>query len=222
VFCPHCGKEISETAKICGYCGQRLEAVEGEQPALSAKQTEKPLAKIATDKPIKPAAKAVFQNIPRWAWIAIGGIVLLLAVFLVSQAALEDVVFVSMMDEVVHVPAGSEVVLTFSWTAKTAELVEDFLAAQRLSLTADGIRQANPDAYWSPVERSKEDWDGDGSRDYDTHWEYPLGKLEAGRHEVILNGSYAFPITDGFDLDGDGGFDTYSGTVRFELAIIVD
>ncbi|MCB2224989.1 MAG: zinc-ribbon domain-containing protein, partial [Actinobacteria bacterium] len=24
--CPHCSKEISDTAKVCGYCGTRLAA----------------------------------------------------------------------------------------------------------------------------------------------------------------------------------------------------
>jgi hypothetical protein len=58
MICTNCGKEVPKQAKVCGYCGQRLN-IDTSAPV---KTVEKP----AAPEKHKPAAK---KKLPVWVWI---------------------------------------------------------------------------------------------------------------------------------------------------------
>jgi|GEM_PF-815567 len=64
--CTNCGKEVSDTALVCGYCGHRLEAEETPAPP--------------TQKPAVPAEKRESRAPRRVLWIVGGAVVILLLV----------------------------------------------------------------------------------------------------------------------------------------------
>jgi beta-lactam-binding protein with PASTA domain len=57
MICTHCGKEVPDTAKVCGYCGHRLKAV-----------------------PSPPSAAAPKRGLPGWAWGLGGAVVVVVLV----------------------------------------------------------------------------------------------------------------------------------------------
>jgi hypothetical protein len=57
MICPNCHKEIPDSAKVCGYCGQRLQpAAPASQPPLPARGVIPIPAAKARPKPVRPAA----------------------------------------------------------------------------------------------------------------------------------------------------------------------
>jgi hypothetical protein len=53
-------------------------------------------------------------------------------------------------DNNIGVPVGSDLVLRYTWAARTRGLVQDFLDAQTpLSAVVDGAAVANPERYWT-------------------------------------------------------------------------
>ena len=96
-----------------------------------------------------------------------------------------------------QVSANTPIVLTFALGCDTPEQVTDFIAATTFDITLDV--------------------------DYKSVWSYPLGVLSAGTHDVDSDISLQWTVTDGFDFNGDGLPDEYSGTLNeFSLQIVVE
>jgi hypothetical protein len=64
VNCPHCGKQISDTAKVCGYCGTKLQA---PSPPKAQPAAGEPVARIEKVKPAatRPAVEPAPPAVPR-------------------------------------------------------------------------------------------------------------------------------------------------------------
>jgi hypothetical protein len=118
---------------------------------------------------------------------------------------------VSLQDQEKCVPSGSPVRLTTHWYAATAALAQDYLDALDLTVEVDGESLSEVPDHWSAAEPCG-DFDEDGETDYVTRWAYPVKDLDDGEHTVDAHFSLAHPITDGFDLDGDGVPDEYTGS----------
>jgi len=84
----------------------------------------------------------------------------------------------------------------------------------------DGEPLSDVPDHWSAPEPCG-DFDEDGETDYVTRWAYPVKDLDDGEHTVDAHFSLAYPITDGFDLDGDGVLDEYSGSWDYALDLQV-
>jgi hypothetical protein len=67
--------------------------------------------------------------------------------------------------------------------------------------------------YWGPIHlfEIREVCVGNRDNVYVTFWEYDLGQLAVGTHYLHSIASLAHRVTDGFDGDGDGRPDSYSG-----------
>ena len=118
------------------------------------------------------------------------------------------------------VAANTPVVLRFGWATDTPEQVADFLGSVELVVTLDGQLLRNTGDSWSEIEEDR-DSDEDGDMDYHTLWLYPVGVLSPGTHLVESEMRLQWPVTDGFDSDGDGVADEYSGTSDLSLQIVV-
>ncbi|HJX38520.1 MAG TPA: Ig-like domain-containing protein [Anaerolineae bacterium] len=119
-----------------------------------------------------------------------------------------------------RVAGNTPVVLRFGWETDTSEQVADFLGSVDLVVSLDG--EAVPDAgdYWSEV-RESGGRDENGEPNYLTVWLYEVGVLSTGTHRVEAELRFQRPVTDGFDSDGDGAPEEYSGTMPFSLPIVV-
>jgi DNA-directed RNA polymerase subunit RPC12/RpoP len=91
MFCPKCGKEIDNTAKVCGYCGFKIPPREETPPAPKKAAEpalpvmEKPAAKKAEKTPQatpaeRPAGKVKGKKTPGWVWGVVGGVILVILV----------------------------------------------------------------------------------------------------------------------------------------------
>ncbi len=121
-----------------------------------------------------------------------------------------------------HVPAGMPIQVTIGWVCDTVEQMDDFFAAVSLSGTLDGRPLTDLDDYWGEVGTYEGSY-GTDSEDYRSDLLYPLGVLEPGTHVLKIIGTAEWPITDGYDLDGDGVLDEYSGDFwDFSVQIIVE
>jgi hypothetical protein len=118
------------------------------------------------------------------------------------------------------VPGNTPIVLRFGWETDTREQIADFLSSVELVVSLDGELVPDAGQYWSEIEESG-DRDQNGDANYRTMWLYPLGVLTPGTHQVESELRFQRPVTDGFDANGDGVPEEYSGTMPFSLQIVV-
>lgn len=120
------------------------------------------------------------------------------------------------------VSAGTPVALTFGIGCDSEEIVNDFISELILDISLDGQPLLDTQNYWEDVEEAG-DVDGDGDIDYKALWSYPLGVLDPGTHQINSQVSLLQTVTDGFDFDGDGFEDQYSGLIyEFSLQLTVE
>jgi len=119
-----------------------------------------------------------------------------------------------------RVPENTPVVLRFGWEADTSEQVADFLSSAELLVRLDGGLLPDGGQHWSDVEETG-NRDPNGEANYQTFWRYSVGVLTPGTHQVEAELRFQRPVTDGFDSDGDGAPEEYSGTMSFSLPIVV-
>ncbi len=127
---------------------------------------------------------------------------------------------ISLTAEEKWVPANTPVVLRFGWVTDTPEQVAAFLGSVQLIVSLDGELVRDAGNYWSEI-KEYGDHDVDGDMDYHAQWLYPVGVLSPGTHPVGTEMRLQWPVTDGFDSDGDGVSDEYSGTWELLLQIVV-
>lgn len=120
-----------------------------------------------------------------------------------------------------QVPGNTPVVLRFGWEADTSEQVADFLSSAEWVVNLDGELVPDAGEYWSDVEETR-NRDPNGEANYQTFWRYSVGVLTPGTHQVESELRFQRPVTDGFDSDGDGVPEEYSGTMPFSLQIVVE
>ena len=74
---------------------------------------------------------------------------------------------------------------------------------------------AEANQYWGPIQPfgNGEGCIGNKTTYWATLWEYDLGQLAPGTYELHSIAAVAHRLTDGFDGDGDGRPDFYSGTL---------
>jgi hypothetical protein len=73
------------------------------------------------------------------------------------------------------------------------------------------------DEFWrliEPIDANSECISGHAGQSWVGYWWYSIGSFDdvGGTHIVKLEQSFDHPITDGFDSDGDGRPDLYSGS----------
>jgi len=127
---------------------------------------------------------------------------------------------VSLHSEEAWVSSGSPIYLTTQWYADTAGYVEDYIDALELTVTLEGGDLPDVSDYWGGITQCG-DFDHDGDVDYVARWRYPVGLLSTGDHSVESYFHLPYTLTDGFDLDGDGLLDEFSGSWQHSLEIHV-
>jgi len=132
----------------------------------------------------------------------------------------QEPVEISLMAKEGRVPGNTPIVLRFGWETDTSEQVADFLSSAELVVRLDGEPVPDSGQYWSEIEESG-DRDQNGDANYQTMWLYPVGVLTPGTHRVDAELRFQRPVTDGFDSDGDGAPEQYSGIMPFSLPIVV-
>ena len=132
----------------------------------------------------------------------------------------EAPVEVSLLAREGRVAANTPIVLRFGWETDTSEQVADFLSSAELVVRLDGRLLPDGGQYWSDIEETG-NRDPNGEANYQTFWRYPVGVLSPGTHQVEAELRFQRPVTDGFDSDGDGAPEEYSGTMSFSLPIVV-
>jgi hypothetical protein len=132
----------------------------------------------------------------------------------------QEPVEISLLATEGRVPGNTPIVLRFGWETDTSEQVADFLSSAELVVSLDGDLVPDAGEYWSEIEESG-DRDQNGDPNYQTVWRYPLGVLSPGTHRVEAELRLQRPVTDGFDANGDGVPEEYSGTMPFSLQIVV-
>jgi predicted amidohydrolase YtcJ len=121
-----------------------------------------------------------------------------------------------------RVPANTPVELTVGWLCDTREQVADFIAAAAFTVILDGQTLPDETGYWQAIEEAG-DSDQDGDVDYLSRWIHPVGALSLGTHQVETHATLQWTVTDGFDSDGDGLLDEYSGSLwQSSLQVIVE
>ncbi|MBN1440818.1 MAG: SUMF1/EgtB/PvdO family nonheme iron enzyme [Anaerolineales bacterium] len=105
MYCPRCGKELPDVAKVCGYCGHRLPQIEPGEAAPPAEAPAVPIAPAA-----RPARRNPYAKVPLWVWAGVGILAAAAAIFLIVRQTLPTVgsTRISKADgmEMVYVPGG--------------------------------------------------------------------------------------------------------------------
>jgi hypothetical protein len=126
----------------------------------------------------------------------------------------------SLHDEDDCVPSGSAVRLTTQWYVDAVDDATAYLDALDLTVEVDDAPLPDVADHWSAAEVCG-DLDEDGDARYVTRWAYPLDPLADGAHTFDSTFSLAYPVTDGFDFDGDGEPDEFSGTWGYTVDLQV-
>jgi hypothetical protein len=138
-----------------------------------------------------------------------------------TQSEVEPV-SIKLFVEEASVAADTPVELTIGWLCNSQEQVANFLASMDLSGSLDGQPLQDLNQYWGEILPTESAY-GDEGEDFVSHWLYPLGVLSPGTHVVEVRAVLNWPVTDGFDLDGDGVPDEYSGDLwDYTIRIIVE
>lgn len=114
-----------------------------------------------------------------------------------------------------------EILLRWGWGACTAGQVQAFVSAVDVATSLDGQRI---EGEWSTPEEAPQlagYCTGNGRLGWVTNWEYLLGNLEPGAHTLHTTVTITHPVTDGFDSDGDGHPDRYSGVLIEDAEITI-
>lgn len=154
--------------------------------------------------------------------IALLGIVLLSLGFTpaLAQTGQEPVYIYPYFTSEVEVQAGQEVILYTGWSACSRGLATAFLTATHFDWYLDGEAVFPSDEavaqYWGPTTPGSNPAGcivGNERQVWLTFWEYSLGAFEKpGNHTLSVEWWFDHPFTDGFDADGDGKPDKYSGS----------
>jgi len=118
------------------------------------------------------------------------------------------------------VPADTPIILAAGWIADGQEQIVDYLASVDFVVTLDSEPLPDVMDHWGEIAECG-DFDEDGDTDYVSSWQYPVGILSAGTHQVESAFHLQWPVTDGFDTDEDGVPDEYSGSWGYSLQITV-
>jgi hypothetical protein len=165
-----------------------------ENPSAGLESTASPAAPTLTNTPVPPIATPTTES--------------------------REPVEISLLAREGRVPGNTPIVLRFGWETDTSEQVADFLSSAELVVRLDGEPVPDTGEYWSEIEESG-DRDQNGDANYQTMWLYPVGVLTPGTHRVEAELRFQRPVTDGFDSDGDGAPEQYSGIMPFSLPIVV-
>jgi len=245
MICTNCGKEVPDNAKVCGYCGHKLKVVDPLPTAITPKEVPAGKATRTGGVPawiwvvgglaLTALAFMLFTQFSLWVSRARQNPQSNSAVGVVQPTANEDgqsssssaeepaaegPTSVSVYSGEAEVPAGSEIELTGGWVATTPELVSEYFDSIEAYVTVDGEPRSIGTPFLAEVQEG--DYDGDGNPDYSGYWYIPMSALEAGRHVILVTIFYSYPITDGFDLDGNGEEDIYSEDEFYDLILIAN
>jgi len=248
--CPHCGNQVPDTARACGHCGQWLDAAPSRRGlpgwvwggvggivvlvamvgvllatgviSLPGQQSPAPPATSAplpasTSPPLPTEVPEATEPPPP------SGTAAAPPATPTAEPTGEpaEPVRVGLSAGEERVPANTPVVLSIAWVADTSEQVTDWLASVDLVVTLDGEPLPDTDDYWGEIEKA-EDYDEDGDVEYASRWRYPVGILSPGTHSVETEYRLQWPVTDGFDDDGDGALDEYYEPWGYPLQITVE
>jgi serine/threonine protein kinase len=120
-----------------------------------------------------------------------------------------------------QVAAGASIQLSMGWLAANEEQVADFLSALNMTGTLDGKPLTGLENYWGEIEQNT-GGQGETSKYHKSTWLYPLGVLSPTTHTIEIRSALDHPVTDGFDSNGDGKTDEYSGEIyHFTMSIVV-
>ena len=123
-----------------------------------------------------------------------------------SEERVEPVT-ISISQQELTVSANKPIDLAFAWEAMTDEQVADFLANAQFDVSIDGDFLPDTMDYWGDIENS-------GNGNYLSRWQYPLGILAPGPHQVEFKLALTEPVTDGLGNE-------YSGVI-FESMLQID
>ncbi len=133
----------------------------------------------------------------------------------------------------IDVPAGQEVLVLTGWVACTRGLVRSFLTSIEVELFLDGQQQLSveeADEIWGPIVDTFPNGEpvdptgciaGNEGQAWVTLWGYSLGAFDdvGAEHPLGMVWTYGHPVNDGFDLDGDGKPDKYTGSMDWSTTL---
>jgi hypothetical protein len=237
MFCPNCGKEIPNTAKVCGYCGNKV-PLKVEAPPLIIEPKPKPSTPLPSPKPT-PATVKTQEAKPgkstgmlKWAWGLIGVLLVAGAVFLYAQ-------FLAPTPQSVYLPnfceldqfkntakAGTPIDLYYDgWGALGYKLTEENREHIKNKLLLDGQSVSGKQQKAVPSDEIPCGYNMPDKYDgiYWSFYKTTLDPLSVGEHDLLVIQIIDAQFTDGFDSDGDGQEDYYGpGSKTFEYSIIVE
>jgi len=127
------------------------------------------------------------------------------------------------------VSSKDEVIIHYGWVTCSKGLVNDYIDAASHVIYFDGALvenvQKSDKSYWD-LPYQHEEWLGvfclwEVDHLWLAYWDYSLGKLQPGDHELVMERTLAFPVIDGQDQDGDGMLDTWQGVTTSTTTIHV-
>ena len=168
INCPGCGKQISDLASVCTYCGYHLKEPQNGSEALPAAEEPAAAAPAAADE-TKACPKGSFKTLfegDRKLWWIIGGAVLLMAILTIiltsgkksepSSAGAPEAE-VTTTETVTDQPAPNTTILPDepeAGTDKTAEPTGQDTPIQPDGPETDGGKQTEPSGQTEPQEQT--------------------------------------------------------------------